>query len=453
MQRQGPLTFRHMLVAVLVIVLVNAQLTWWIVFALRENRARLDLERQQLSRELELQRTRIAFELSRIENLVLNAQNQRALRADDLQPPFVSLTTIPIAECDPGWEIADSELEFVTAENGGCRALSVDSEWLSELLEVGESLTLAQDPDPDVDESESFSVPSLKLHPPFADRRLRPTSEVWNAVLGDYRSRILMMVTEGAFFAVMLLFVIGLLWKTMRREVELERRHRNFLSAITHELKSPLAAMRLSLETVLRGRADASASTRFLENALQDTERLQSLVQKVLEVTRFSGGNEALRRRSENLSEVIEDGIEAFSHRATTAGAIIEARIRPGVRARIDREAISIVLSNLLENALKYGGTLPKIGIKLERLNGKLVLEVSDNGRGMPNEELPFIFERFYRCGDEMTRTTHGTGLGLFLVKEIVQAHGGTVSVAETGSEGSTFRVVLTEADRWEETR
>jgi signal transduction histidine kinase len=260
-----------------------------------------------------------------------------------------------------------------------------------------------------------------------------------------------MVVSEGSFFAVMLLVVVGLMWRTVRREVELERQHRNFLSAITHELKSPLASMRLSLETVLRGRADQSASVRFLENALQDTERLQSLVQKVLEVTRYgqSGGAVTLTRSC--LTEVVEDTLATFGRRASVAGIRVNRDLQPEVWVDLDAEAFTIVLSNLLENGVKYGGAVPALGVRLAMEGADAVLDVSDNGKGIPAEEVPFVFNRFFRGGDEMTRTTQGTGLGLYLVRQIVSAHHGTVEVLRTGPAGTVFRVRLPDAEVWEE--
>jgi signal transduction histidine kinase len=121
----------------------------------------------------------------------------------------------------------------------------------------------------------------------------------------------------------------------------------------------------------------------------------------------------------------------------------LDARITPGIHAELDREAMAIVVSNLLENAVKYGGDPPAIDIDLVCDGGVVVLEVSDNGRGILEEEKEQIFGRFYRSGDEMTRTTGGTGLGLYLVQQIVEAHRGEVGVAATGFDGTTFRVTL----------
>lgn len=246
--------------------------------------------------------------------------------------------------------------------------------------------------------------------------------------------------------------LVALLWRTLRREVALEHQHRNFLSAVTHELKSPLASMRLSLETVLRGRSDPGASVRFLENALQDTERLQSLVEKVLEVTRYAREGSSLNLRESCLSEVVEGALDRFSRRTTAMGANLMPEIDSNIWCPIDEEAIAIVISNLLENALKYGGTIPRIDVQLTRKGGNAILDIGDNGHGIAPNDVPRVFERFWRAGDEMTRTTQGTGLGLFLVQQIIKGHGGEVMILETGSTGTTFRVILPRAEIIEET-
>jgi signal transduction histidine kinase len=231
--------------------------------------------------------------------------------------------------------------------------------------------------------------------------------------------------------------------------VELERQHRNFLSAITHELKSPLAAMRLALETVTAGRASGEAAKRFLGNAIEDADRLEDLVQKVLEATRYGDSWSEIDLRDIDFSGLVEETVEVFSRRALASGARLEVRIAPDLRAEMDREAMAIVVSNLLENAVKYGGEPPVVDIDLVFDGADMMLEVSDNGRGILEEETALIFGRFYRGGDEMTRTTGGTGLGLYLVQQIVEVHRGKVEVAATGPDGTTFRVTLPGREEW----
>ncbi len=252
-----------------------------------------------------------------------------------------------------------------------------------------------------------------------------------------------MLISEGAFFAVLLLVLIGLLWRSFRREVELERQHRNFLSAVTHELKSPLASMRLALETVIAGRASPEAGKRFIGNALEDVERLQELVEKVLEATRFGERGSEIHREDTDLSRLVEDSIETFRRRALAANALVKADISPDIHAEVDAEAFAIVISNLLENAVKYGDTPAAVEIDLSMDGSRAVLEVGDNGAGISEEDVEQIFGRFYRGGDEMTRTARGTGLGLYLVQQIVEAHRGKVGVASTGHAGTIFRVTV----------
>lgn len=370
-RKHGSITGRHVIVAVLVMVVVNVQLTWWIIFTIGQARERLELERAALESSAQAW-----TDVSAI------------VRPED-EPP------IP------------DRLEIVAASHA-------DS-----------------------------SRPVVALTGPRSGWVIRPTESAWEGLLDEYRRHIVMMTSEGAFFAVLLVVFMGLLWRTFRREIVLERQHHNFLSAITHELKSPIAAIRIALETVLKGRADAATSTKFIGNALADTDRLERLVNKVLEATRYGAGTASIDLERGCLSDVVERAVGIFEPRVVAAGATLSSDLACDVRVRIDPEAMTIVVSNLLENALKYGGDPAEIQVALRVSEGEAVLDVADNGDGVPEEAIPLIFDRFYRAGDEMTRTSQGTGLGLYLVQRIMKAHHGTVSVASTGSNGTTMRVTL----------
>ena len=373
MRKQGSITGRHVAFAVLVLIVVNAQLTWWIIYATGQARDRLELERVLLE-------TRAR---AWAETAVACGAMERTLPAD---------------------------LE-VLAHPG-----------------VGEGRPIvAIDGDP-------------------RGRFVGPTEAAWRGILEKYRRRIVMMVSEGAFFAVLLVMFMGLMWRTFRREVELERQHRNFLSAITHELKSPIAAIKIALETVQSGRADGPTSGRFIGNALADADRLDLLVQKVLNVTRYGGRAAVYRRRHQSMGEIVEQTVVAFEPGAIAAGAVVIPDIDLETWVDVDGEAMAIAVSNLLENAMKYGGDPAEIRVDLRRESNRVVLDVTDNGSGIPESEVPRVFDRFYRAGDEMTRTSQGTGLGLYLVQMIVMAHHGTVNVVHTDQNGTTMRVTVPEA-------
>lgn len=379
MQRKGSITGWRLATAVLLVIVVNAQLTWWIIYGTGQARDRLELERSLLET-----RARSWVEVS------------ACVGADRAAP------------------VPDG-LEVVVPD---------------EMESPRPSIGLVGDPD---------------------GRVIRPTRAAWEEMLDEYRKRIVMMVSEGAFFAVLLVVFMGILWRTFRREVELERRHRNFLSAITHELKSPIAAIRVALETVVRGRADQETSRRFIANALSDTDRLDRLVQKVLQATRYGSGASGIRTGRKSLSWVAERAIATFEPGAAASGATLTAEIDDDLWAEVDDEAMAIVVSNLLENALKYGGDPAEIRVSLRAEDDLAILDVSDNGDGIAEGEVPLIFDRFYRAGDELTRTSQGTGLGLYLVQRIMKAHQGTVSVADTGPDGTTMRVTLTGVETGED--
>lgn len=437
MRRQGPITSRHILFAVLVVVVINAQLTWWIVFILRLNKEDLDLKRQRLMGAAAIQAARVSTDLETA-HTALKAALVMGDRPglSSVPKPFVGWRTIRSSDpCRVALLNTSGVVELSVTSGDLCVSGVLTHEWAQRVLEVGPELEIV--------DTDAVGAVGLPLDDPFSDLTVRPKTENWDQLLDEYRRRIVMMISEGGFFAVLLLILVALLWRTFRREIELERQHRNFLSAITHELKSPLASMRLALETVTGGRASDAESQRFLGNALEDTERLQDLVEKVLETTRFTEGWAEFDLRNRNLSNLIRDSIDVFSRRALASGARMETQIAPDVYAEIDAEAMAIVVSNLLENAVKYGGEPPLIEIDFIFDGSEAVIEVADNGIGIADEDLELVFGRFYRSGDEMTRTSSGTGLGLYLVQQIVEAHRGRVEVASTGVDGSTFRVTL----------
>jgi signal transduction histidine kinase len=443
MPRRGSLTLRHLAVAVLVVLVVNAQLTWWIIFVLRENRARLRVERALLLETCERAASQVAADLQSARALILEVSGSAADLGSQRPPaPFSHWQRLDADGCTEGWLNSDGVPVLAVATPMGCLWAFTAPNWREQVLAVDGRVEIVQTTAPDPSNA-SATPPMVELTAPFDGLSVRPRSDAWSEILDRYRSRIKMIVSEGAFFALLLFVLIALLVRILRREAELERRHRNFLSAVTHELKSPLAATRLALETVLSGRASGTARERFLANAMRDTERLQDLVQKVLEVTRYDRGGAELQFRETNLSGVVEDVVEDFRRRVRPSGAVVDSVVEDDIWAELNEEAFEIVVSNLLENAVKYGGSAPRIGVTLGHERGRALLEVRDNGPGIPEDELPFVFDRFFRGGDEMTRSTDGTGLGLYLVKQIVKAHRGTVTVVSGDRDGTTFRVTL----------
>jgi signal transduction histidine kinase len=426
-------------VTVAVAVLLNAQFTWSVLYSLRENRERLELERTLIETRAEVAALRLQ---ERAEQAAWRIMRLPAGVIPPTGDPFPEIRVVDkLSGGEVGWVEVESRSALAWPLGGGRQVLAfLDPEsgrrWLST---IDPTLHLVDR------RSMASGLPRVLLPSPFDRLAVAPDAAKWNEVLLRYQRRVVMAVVEGLFFLAGMVGVVILLWRVLRREGVRERQHENFVSAITHELKTPLAGIRLALETVLRGRVDAEGSRRFLSNALADVERLSSLVQKVLEVTRYAGGAHRLRVGLGDLSQLVEDEVAAAERHATARGVTLDADVPPGILAPFDPEALSIVISNLVENALKYAqGSPPRVQIRLLLDRGEAVVEVEDDGVGIAAGEIEAIFRPFYRASDEVTRRTPGTGIGLYVAREIVVAHGGKLAASSPGrGRGSVFRLVL----------
>jgi signal transduction histidine kinase len=430
-------------VFVILTLIVNAQYTWWVVASLREHRERLDLERRLILARAEVAALKIAARLNRsVTRVVELPRGVLPVTAD----PFPELRVVELTgEVAAGWRTEDDRPAFLWPLGGGRAAiLFLDPESPRRWLAVTDPTLRLVDAD-----AGASARPRVALAAPLDRLAVAPDLEQWNGLLASYRRGVVLVVVEGTVFLAAMVSAVALLWTAMRREGERERQHQNFVSAITHELKTPLAGIRVALETVLRGRVDADGAQRFLANALTDADRLGDLIQKVLEVTRYTGGAHRFAIALGDLSQLVEEEVVAAERRAAARGIELTADVTPGVQVSFDPEALGIVVSNLLENALKYAQGEPGlVAVRLFVTQGEAVLEVEDNGVGVAAGELETIFQPFYRANDAVTRRTPGTGIGLFVAREIAVAHGGRLSAASPGRGlGSTFRLTLPGAD------
>lgn len=430
----------HLVVFVVVALVLNAQFTWWVVHSLRDNQERLEMERQGVIAEAR----RAALELQlRAEVAARRLTEGSPGVIPSVEPPFVELE---IVEARPGlhagWVEEGGRIGFAWPQGRGRLAIAAldplaPHRWLQA---VSPSLHLVERGTPP-----AGGLPRVEIGPPLTRYAVSADAASWAGYLAASRRRVVLVVAEGVLFVAALVTAVSLLWLVLRREGARERQHENFVSAVTHELKTPIAGIRLALETILSGRVDDESRTRFLRNAVHDTERLADLVEKVLEVTRYTGGAHRLRIELDDLTQLVEDELAAAERRASALGTSLEADVANGVRAPFDAEAMSIVVSNLFENALKYAqGDPPWVRVRLTVERGEAVLAVEDNGVGIDPAELEAVFAPFYRSSDEVTRRTPGTGIGLFVAREIVAAHGGKLSASSRGrGTGAAFRLTL----------
>jgi len=238
-------------------------------------------------------------------------------------------------------------------------------------------------------------------------------------------------------------FGLALTLRSVNRELELAKLKSDFVSTVSHEFKSPLTAIRQYAEMLQAGRVPSESRRRqYYDVLVEQSERLSILIDNVLDFARMEEGRKMFAFEPMDISGLLREIVARLQH--SHEGFQIHAQIpEPLPAVNVDRLAISQVLTNLLDNAIKYSGDANRIEVRAFAENQHLVIAVQDYGIGIAKKETDKIFERFYRGSDQHTHTVKGTGLGLTLVKQIVEAHRGTVEVESEPGQGSTFSIRL----------
>ena len=227
---------------------------------------------------------------------------------------------------------------------------------------------------------------------------------------------------------------------TQRRRLEVLRR--DFVANASHELKTPVAAVRALAETLLTALPDdPEAGRRFAERIGREAERLDVLVRDLLDLSRVERGT--LHVEPLDLVGLAKEVTAGYADRAEERRVRLHTELRADVSIRGDRAQLGLLLSNLLDNALRHTPARGSICVRLDTTESQAVLEVADTGDGIPASQLPRVFERFYRVDKARARQTGGTGLGLAIVRHVAEAHGGIVRVQSELGQGSTFTVML----------
>jgi two-component system phosphate regulon sensor histidine kinase PhoR len=245
---------------------------------------------------------------------------------------------------------------------------------------------------------------------------------------------------------VALLTLLGayLLWRDMRREAHIAELRTQFVSSVSHELKTPLTSIRMFAELLQMRDANDAQQTRFLDTIVSESERLTRLLNNVLDFSRIERGQKTYRLEPAPLADVVQAAVRTIQYPLAQQGFAIDLTVGEGIPAvAVDRDAIQQAIINLLTNAMKYSGEHREIAVRVAAENGSAVIQVSDRGIGIPENEQSLIFEKFYRVPSPENREIPGTGLGLPLVAHIAEGHGGTVQVKSRPGEGSTFSILL----------
>ncbi|RZK56084.1 MAG: HAMP domain-containing histidine kinase [Pedobacter sp.] len=266
----------------------------------------------------------------------------------------------------------------------------------------------------------------------------------WGSVVIHLQpERMAMVMGEGSVFLFLLCVGAYFIHASIKKEDTLKEQQQNFLMSVTHELKSPLAAIKLSLQTIVKRDLEKHVQTSLLNNSLKDIERLDDLVENMLLATKIESRTYSFPKEEFDLSELVTRITDRLQVHSCGNEQIIKTNIKTGIKIIGDKFALSSVVTNLVENAVKYSGPCAEVAVELCQNDGKPFLTVSDKGLGIPDEEKMLIFDKFYRVGDENVRKSKGTGLGLFIVKEVLQNHDADISVKDNTQQGAIFEVTF----------
>ena len=254
------------------------------------------------------------------------------------------------------------------------------------------------------------------------------------------RKRVQYMA-EGLTFLALILVGAVYVYRATRRQIRASLQQQNFMMAVTHELKTPIAVTQLNLETLQKRKLEPAQQDKMIASTLQEANRLNMLCDNILLASQLDGKAYSESRIENNLSDLVEGCIDTFKQHYPLR--IVTEQIEPSLYLDGETLLLQMLVNNLLENAHKYAPQDTEIKVVLAAHGKQIKLEVMDSGKGIPDIEKSKIFEKFYRIGSEATRNTKGTGLGLYLCKKIAENHNANISVTDNKPQGSIFVVTF----------
>lgn len=249
----------------------------------------------------------------------------------------------------------------------------------------------------------------------------------------------LQYISEGVTF--LFLFLIGAIYvyRSLLKQLRYSNQQQNFMMAVTHELKTPIAVTQLNLETIIKRDLAPEQKELLIANSLKETKRLDVLCNNILLASQLDMGQYDIEKQLVDLSQICKQCVKSFQERFPNR--LSDIQLQDGIQIQGEPLLLQLLINNLLDNANKYTLEDTSIGIQLFQTAGAIFLKVTDEGIGIPVNERNKVFEKFYRVGSENTRATKGTGLGLFLCKKIAQFHGAAITLTTNQPNGSIFTV------------
>jgi signal transduction histidine kinase len=253
----------------------------------------------------------------------------------------------------------------------------------------------------------------------------------------ERRRNIVQYVGEGSMFLLLTLVGAAFVHRAARRRIRMDDQQRNFMMAVTHELKTPIAVIRLNLETLRRHTLDAATRKGLLDDNLREADRLDDLCGKILLSSRYDAGGVVIHPETVDLSALARETLAEAARRHPARP--LPAEMPDGLFVTADRLLLRLAINNLVENAIRYSPEASPVHLDLQETSASCRIIVRDEGPGIPDTDKPLLFQRFQRLGREETRRAKGTGLGLYLTRRIAADHGGSVWVQDNTPRGSTF--------------
>ncbi len=247
-------------------------------------------------------------------------------------------------------------------------------------------------------------------------------------------------IGEGSTFLLIILIGASVVYSSFRRSIRLSKQQNNFMLAVTHELKSPIAGIKLNLQTLERHQLDEDKKDLLVKRCISESNRLNELCNNMLIASQMEGRQYVALKEKTDFTALVEGSLKDYTHRYP--GRIIAGEIAD-TTLNGDKLLLQLAINNLLENAIKYTPADKPVTVSVTVKGNMAVLQVADNGPGIPDNEKGKIFNKFYRIGSEATRKTKGTGLGLYLTSKIVRQHKGKITVKDNEPSGAIFEICL----------
>ena len=252
--------------------------------------------------------------------------------------------------------------------------------------------------------------------------------------------RVFMILGEGAVFIMILLAGFWQIQKSIRKEIELSESQNNFMLSVTHELKTPLTSIQLALQTLSSRKLSSDQMQSLVDKAISENDRLKILIDNIIHASSIENKGLTTDKSEINLKTVLSQIVKKSNQR--TEQNLVTLDCEESIKVFADQFMIETSIINIIENAIKYGGD-QKIEVAVKMKNNQSLISVIDKGPGIDEGEQSYIFDKFYRIGNEETRTKKGSGLGLYIAKQFIELHNGNIQYKKNKPSGSIFTISM----------